>query len=200
MSDWFESEEILKMEINMINKKGFTIIELIMAAALLSIGFLAVISLSVVSFTRTMTLSSTLTANYLTQEGFEVVRRIRDENFNVKFSEEIAGGFEGEGRYWLEGLMEESQNTVVGSIDYTSTELGSRQNDPLLLDSNGLFNYSTGDSSGFYREITLEKDTYDFGEGYPDDAEYVLVTVKITWEDRGRVRDYVAKTKLFNWY
>ncbi len=182
------------------NKKGFTIIELIITSALLGIGFLAVISLSINSFTSTMALSSTLTANYLTQEGFEVVRRIRDENFNTKFAEEIAAGEEGEGTYWLERLMEESETEVIGSVDYTSTELGSSHGDELLIDNNGLFNYSDGEESGFYRRITLEKNSYDFGDGYPDDAEYVLVTVRIRWNERGRERDYIAKTKLFNWY
>lgn len=198
---------------SMLKSKGFTILELIIAGAIISVGFLSVVSMIVNAFTSTASLSNNLTASYLTQEGFEVVRRIRDTNFNTRYDE-------GDDYFWLEGLMDDDISRgerVEGSVYHGSTELGSSQSDHLHIDSDGLYAYdSSGERTPFRREITLERNCYD---GYEDMAsfesgseyddwcedhgggvEYVLVTVEIFWEDRGVEKNYEAETKLFNWY
>ena len=187
--------------------------ELIIAGAIISVGFLSVVSMIVNAFTSTASLSNNLTASYLTQEGFEVVRRIRDTNFNTRYDE-------GDDYFWLEGLMDDDISRgerVEGSVYHGSTELGSSQGDHLHIDSDGLYSYdSSGDRTPFRREVTLERNCYDgyedmasfesspeyddWCEDYGGGVEYVLVKVEIFWEDRGVEKSYEAETKLFNWY
>ena len=182
--------------------------ELIIAGAIISVGFLAVVSLIFNAFTSTASLSNNLTASYLTQEGFEVVRRIRDTNFNTRYEE-------GDDYFWLEGLMEETAgegDEVTGSVYYDSIELEENQDQNLHIDGDGLYSYDlTGERTPFKREITLERRCYQDYEDHnsynyesdfcnDDGAEYVLVTVEVAWEKGDEVRSYNAQTKLFNWY
>jgi len=69
------------MKFNKKNQKGFTFTELLIALVLITVGILTSIGLITFSFTRTMKLSPRLTASYLTQEGVEVIRRIREDNW-----------------------------------------------------------------------------------------------------------------------
>lgn len=180
--------------------------ELIIAGAIISVGFLSVVSLIFNAFTNTASLSGDLTASYLTQEGFEIVRRIRDTNFNTRYEE-------GDDYFWLEGLMNETAGEgeeVTGSVDYNSTTLEGNQDQNLHIDGDGLYSYdSTGERTPFKRKITLKRDcfsgysdTNDFDDDFCNNngAEYVLVTVEVTWEDGGKNNSYEAETKLFNWY
>ncbi len=187
---------------------GFTLIELIIASAVISVGFLAVVSLALNTFSQTVPLSYNLTASYLTQEGFEVVRRIRDHNFNIKYTED-------DERFWLENLIDDQSNEgdeTIGGLDYESTSLEEgMEEDYLKVDGQGFFNYEEGDETTFKREVSLQRLCYDgyhdYGEGAfeddlcgEDEAEYVLVTIRITWEDKGEEYSHEASTKLFNWY
>jgi len=63
------------------NQKGFTFTELLMALVLIAIGIISSVGLILFSYSRTMELSPKLTASYLTQEGVEVIRRIREDNW-----------------------------------------------------------------------------------------------------------------------
>lgn len=191
----------------MIKKDGFTIIELLMASLIITIGLMAVISMIISAFTSTASLSFNLTASYLTQEGFEVVRRIRDTNFNRLYSDDAV---DEDTYFWLENLMDESEDSVVGGLDYDSDELIQGKEDETFYINDGLYSYEpSSQETTFRREITLERDCYagyadtnDFDDDYcgSDGAEYVLVTVEVTWEERETERSHKAKTKLFNWY
>ncbi len=178
-----------------------------MASLIITIGLMAVISMIISAFTSTASLSFNLTASYLTQEGFEVVRRIRDTNFNRLYSDDAV---DEDTYFWLENLMDESEDSVVGGLDYDSDELIQGKEDETFYINDGLYSYEpSSQETTFRREITLERDCYagyadtnDFDDDYcgSDGAEYVLVTVEVTWEERETERSHKAKTKLFNWY
>lgn len=180
------------------NNSGFTIIELLISCMVISVGFLSVMSMITNAFSQTMPLSSNLTASYLTQEGFEVVRRIRDTNFNELYS---SGSTPDPNWYWTEGLIDEGVDSTTGSVYYGSTELGNNQINNLYVDSQGLFSYEdTGEENktSFKREITLERKNYEYNDGVT--TEYLLVTVEVSWLEKGNVKTHQASTKLFNWY
>ena len=193
------------MKESVINKKGFTIIELLIASVIISTGLLAVVSMIFNAFSNTVPLSSNLTASHLAQEGFEIVRRIRDTNFNKRYTGN------GGGEEWLNNLID-SGDSATGGLDYTSTELESgKENQNLYIDSEGLFSYNdsgNAQETTFQREINLERDCYDgyYDDGFTDDycgageAEYILVTVEVRWQQKEETRSYKAQTKLFNWY
>ena len=188
--------------------KGFTIIELLIASVIISTGLLTVVSMIVNAFSSTVPLSDNLTASYLTQEGFEIVRRIRDTNFNKRYTGENGNG---EDYDWLANLIEDG-DSATGGVDYESTELRQgKEDEKLYIDDDGLFGYDDGgdaEETTFEREIDLKRSCY---EGYHDDdfeddhcgsgsAEYILVRVEVRWDRRGETRSYQAETKLFNWY
>ena len=191
-----------------VTNKGFTIVELLIASVIISAGLLAVVSMVLNAFTSTIPLSQNLTASHLAQEGFEIIRRIRDTNFNKRHTEDDA-----EDLRWLDNLIEEGDDYAVGGVDYNSTRLEEgRENDFLYInEEDGLFGYDqdgAAEETSFRREIELTRDCYD---GYDDDdfeddycgdgeAEYILVNIIVSWDRRGETRSYEAETKLFNWY
>lgn len=185
------------MDITITKKKeeGFTIIELLIACLIIVVGLLSVVSMILNAFTSTVSLSSNLTASYLAQEGFEVVRRIRDENFNERYFSGGSGDW-----YWAEGIIPEGdEGPISGSVHYESEGLEDKADDNLYIDSDGLFSYNTsGEETNFKRKMIIEEKNYT----YQDDVttEYLLVTAEITWNEKGEVKEYKASTKLFNWY
>lgn len=64
-----------------LNKKGFTIIETILAVFIITIGVLGAFSLILMISSFTSGISSRLSAVYLAQEGIENIRNIRDSNW-----------------------------------------------------------------------------------------------------------------------
>ncbi|MGM0438973.1 MAG: type IV pilus modification PilV family protein [Patescibacteria group bacterium] len=176
------------------SQEGFTIIELLVACLVIVVGLLSVVSMIVNAFTATMPLSANLIASYLAQEGFEVVRRIRDENFNERYS----SGSD-EDWYWAEGLIAEDEPSNTGSVHYDSQQLGGKEGEKLTIeDDTNLFGYGPGEETDFIREITVEKKEHTYKDGQT--TEYLLVTAKISWTEKGEPKKHEASTKLFNWY
>ena len=161
----------------MIMKKGFTIIEVIVAITVLTVGVLGSYAF-ISSFFRYTNLSSTkLTAAYLSQEGVEIVKNIRDGNWIENTAWNYGLG---------EGSWEADYNTVGGLVaDYEGNYLN--------LEESGFYGYGSGVSTPFKREIEICTSTAGV-----DGVIYVSSTV--SWEDRGK--DYSIKTeeKLYNWY
>lgn len=158
-------------------KKSFTLIELIMAIFILTVGILGVYSL----FSQFMVSSSysfqRLVAIYLLQEGAELIRNIRDSNLL-------------EGGQWNEGLTNCSAGCIV---DYTMTN----QQDPYLpqfaeqtlnIDNNGYYSYSSGSPTPFKRKITI----------LPQN-DFLEIKIDVFWQERGRLHNVSAKEKLYNW-
>lgn len=63
------------------NRRGFTLIEVVMATFILTVGVLGSFSLVQRITTVTLSVSSQLEALYLAQEGIENIRNIRDSNW-----------------------------------------------------------------------------------------------------------------------
>ena len=84
---------------------GFTILELIMAIFVMTVGVLGAYAVVQQIIVYTLVSSSRLTAAYLAQEGIEIVRNIRDTNWltvppvvwneGVSSSQEIVGFLDG---------------------------------------------------------------------------------------------------------
>lgn len=206
--------------------EGFTLIELLMTTMLFSWGIIAVIGFILYTLKQSAPLSYEVTASYLTQEAFEVVRRIRDENYLIRYHEdtEVQNSYQ----LWHDGLLENEcpatgptedcppdcndpeddpdchyleviEDETSGSVYYDSDELGDNQDKFLLLNDEGFFNYSAGEESDFQREVRLELRERVFEDG--DTEEYLLITVEINWQERGEWQDpKITQTKLYDWY
>ena len=125
---------------NIKNRSGFTLIEVIVAIFILTIGVMGAYAVVQQIIASTSITSSRLVAAYLAQEGIEIVRNIRDTNFIL-------------GNDWDNGL-----GTGEKEVDYTmENELESWTDRYLKIKSNGFYNYDSGSPTRFKRKITITK-------------------------------------------
>lgn len=159
---------------NNIKKKGFTIIESLVTIFFVSVGITGVL----IAIQQTMAyidfLFPRLTAIYLTQEGIEIVRNIRDTNW-LKDRTVVTA--------WDNGLE-------VGQweVDYRDQELTDGYDGDFLLIDGGFYNYSSGTSTSFRREIIIEK----------PDPDQMRVTAIVRWTANGE-HQISAEEILYNW-
>ncbi|MFH1036582.1 MAG: prepilin-type N-terminal cleavage/methylation domain-containing protein [Patescibacteria group bacterium] len=188
--------EIIKGFIPHFSKKsaGFTILEVIAAIFIISIGIVALINV-IPSLSSGMSInSSRFTAAYLAQEGIEIVRNIRDGNLLEAYNR-------GDSTPWDEGL------TNCGSgceIDYHCVTVENPDTtDPaghncfgiygteghfLKIDSANFYNYFSGNDTKYKRKITITGEVND-----------AIVSVLILWEDRGKNYQFSVQEKLYQW-
>lgn len=153
--------------------RGFTLIEVITAVFLLTVGVVGVFSAVNYALSATQTLSSRLIASYLAQEGIEVVRNIRDSN-------------------WLEGVVwDDGLPGADCGVQYNSNSCpAATANELLNSDGDGFYSYSIGTATPFTRSVSI---------GRPN-SNTIEVTVTVTWQERGRQHVFTARENLTNWH
>lgn len=168
------------------NKKGFTIIELIISIFILSIAVIGVFSAFSAIVILTSDAADKLVASYLSQEGIEIVRNIRDNNW-LNIDKGIPD------KTWFDGLSDAGVVSETYSMDCASdvggceadysSKLGDLTQWPGAIDgnylylNNGFYSYYQGADSTktkFKRQIII--DTLE---------RYVIkVTVKVSWDQK----------------
>lgn len=131
-------------------KHGFTLIEIMTAITVFSIGVVGVFSLVPLAISVGSANSDRLIASHLALEGMEIIRNIRDSNWLEQTNEPLTS--------WNEGLVACDNGCEA---DYTAMSV----RDPLLvaydsgrflkIDDDGLYNYISGDDTKFKRKITI---------------------------------------------
>ena len=169
------------------SSKGFTLLEVITAIFILTVGIGASFSLIQQTLSAASLTDMRLTAAYLTQEGMEIVKNLRDKS-------------------WLEkkqmgATISWDEYLPVGSweADYLSQDLGDRSYSGTHLYING--------GSGFYQYI--DSPTQDDVEtkfsrmilvedtGNPDIKR---ISVQVLWEERGRAHTMKVLENITYWY
>jgi len=162
------------MKLNQFQNRAFTLMEIIVAIGII----ISIVTSSLVLITLTInsTKSSQLriVAIGLSQEGLEIVRNIRDNN-------------------WLNGRRAPSdwkQGLDPGDYraQYNSLVLLSFSQTPLKID-NGFYQYDSGNNTLFYRKITIEH----------IDNNQIRVISEVSWNERGKNQTIKAETRLYNW-
>ena len=154
---------------------GFTIIEVIIAILIVTIGVLSVYAAiqQIVSYTHHS--ASRLTAVHLGEEGIEIVRNIRDTNW--------LGGV-----VWNNGLGAGAWET-----DYNDIPPFSPYNDNHYLNleaASGFYGYGPGSRTNFKRKITI---TFV--------GDTLEVSVEVRWEYKGNTCGPITvQETLYNWY
>jgi len=169
------------MSINFRKKKnnaGFTLLEIIVAMGVIISVLTSALVLITLTVNSTKTSKSKIIAISLSQEGLEIVRNIRDNNWLIGKRTPLT---------WRDGLGDDS-----GPIDYraqyNSSGLLAFSTTPLRLD-NGFYQYDSGNNTLFYRKITIEH----IGNNQ------IRVISEVTWSERGRNQAVSAETRLYNW-
>ena len=158
-------------------KKGFTLLEVIIAVFVTTIGLIGVVNVINQVIIRTEVLSKRLTAVYLAQEGIEIVRNIRDENWL-------------NGRNFDNGISESEYEA-----DYTSTSLflSPPGTGRFLYITDGFYTYETlgGEQTPYKRKIIIS----DLTSG---PAGKFTVTVTVSWDDG--LSSVSVSEVLHNWF
>lgn len=164
--------------LNIKNKnKGVTLLETLVAIFVLVTGIVGAFSLiiSVMSFTSYN--SNKLIASYLAQEGVELVRNIRDTNWQ-------------EGWNYYDGLSDHTDAT----IDYNDNYLDATRSGELYIGNDGFYDHDNptgGDLTIFTREISTNN---------PISDGFLKIIVNVSWEEKGKPYYVEVIEYLYNWY
>lgn len=171
-----------------LSKKGFTLVEALIAMSVLIIGIFSGFVLVTRALYNAAVIQDRLTASFLAQEGVELVRQIRDTNFIKILNNEDANWRDGleDGSYIVEAKIREGE-----SISLVPIEEGAEVPN-LLYDDNidqKIFNYSSGERTVFNREIKISTIT----------DNQIMVEVIMKWRTRNVDFDLTVEDRLFNW-
>ena len=169
---------------------GFTIIELVISIFILVIAIIGVYSAFSTVVILTTGTSSRFTAAYLAQEGIEIVRNMRDNNWL-------------NGRDWKTGISDSNTNCSIGcEADYKTGTLPALVLVPWVSDGNYLNikdnNFYSYDKIGlfaptkFKRKIIITPDIIN--------PNVLKVSVLVTLKEKGEVFDMNVEEYLYNWY
>ena len=162
---------------------GFTIIEILVAFAVVTIGLLGVVSLVVQNLQVQNINRNYVVAAMLAQEGIELVRNQRDLNWLTP------------GNDWDEDInVGDTDGTFV--IDYDDAppfndtpDLVSDNGAQLSIDGSNYYVHGAGNATPFYRLITVS----------PIPPEGLKVTAHVQWQERNRTHNYKTEVHLYNW-
>jgi len=168
------------MENNHIKKKkGLTLIELMIAFFIVSFGLVGTFSVIQKIITASSMTSSRLIASYLAQEGMEIVRNVRDNNW-----------LEGAGIDWDLGLKNCFSAPNYCEADYNDQALISGTDRYLKINSSGFYNYDSGTDTIFKRKIKIVH----------LEAEVLRVVTEVSWEEHGSEKSVVVEEILYDWW
>ncbi|MEK7635315.1 MAG: type II secretion system protein [Patescibacteria group bacterium] len=178
------------------SKRGFTILESIVAIAVLSLSISGAFSAVQQSLSQTTIAKDEVKAFYLAQEAVEMIRNIRDTNQIVKINSDNT-------RDWLSGITSACPfgrvcSVSAGTSGFTITDCGASFDNnscPVLNQDTTTFVYNhdavsaSNVATNFKREIQFESIN-------PDE---ISITVRITWSKGLIDNKFEVKTLLLNW-
>jgi len=163
-------------------KKGFTLIEVLFGIFILTVSAFGAFSLIQSTLIASSLNESRFTAYYLSQEGIELVRNIRDNNWLEKRTIPSVN--------WNDGLEHGEWE-----IDYNDGNLSVYSDRYLYIEnSTKFFSYIENPSiddkkSKFRRKITIS----NLG------PKIIEISVIIYWSERGRSHEIEVISHLSNW-
>ncbi len=165
---------------NSINNKGFSLLEIIVVMFIISIGMIGISSLVSANIYAGVFVKNKLIAMNLSQEGIELVRNIRDENWLD--GKNWKDGIINDGTYIIDYRGKSSIDDTVDNIDDNSAKL--------YIDTNGFYQHdSTIKDTVFSRLITIHNETSTSTE----------VNCEVKWKRGNKSISYNIDTILTNW-
>jgi prepilin-type N-terminal cleavage/methylation domain-containing protein len=176
---------------------GFTLLEVIIAIFVISVGVGGVAAVVPRLLSASTVNQNRLIAAYLAQEGIEIVRNVRDTNW-------LENQYGGTPVPWDEGLTNCPAPTGC-ELDFYCTNVQKpiptdpaghncfktyNAGDFLYLDPAGSYNYlQLGTQTKFSRKVTID-------EG----SNILTITATVYWTDKGKSYNFPAQEKLYTWY
>ena len=164
---------------------GFTLIEMIITISILSFGVMLVYQAFFWLVSSSYIISNRFTAAYLAQEGVEIIRNLRDNNF-ITISQNPLFQWNAEFSTCSDGCMADYKTQTASLlVPYDGSFLG--------LNGDGLYDHDVGSTPTiFKREITISP------VSGTDDVLYVDVLV--TWSYNSQSYSFNTAEYLYNWY
>ena len=151
---------------------GFTLIETLVAIFILGLGLTAASALLNQNIASARLVRDNYIASGLVQEGIEVVRNMRDNEWH----QDAAFGVIVQDGTW--------------SVEWNSTALGSNYNTFLKKDAGGFYNYSSGIDTVFKRQVVVSTVAAGIEK---------KVVATVNWTVNGQPKTLSAEAHLFNW-
>ncbi len=162
---------------NIFSKNGFTLVEIIVVLYIMSMGLVGVLSLIIQNIQSQSYNKSNLIAYQLAQEGVELVRKVRDNNWrdSLPYDTNLAAG---------DYFMDYADSAPTIHNPSAPEEL------LMNLDTNNFYIHGPGPTTTpFSRLITIEA---------LNDHSLRIIS-KVSWGDHSRNYNYNLETVLYNW-
>lgn len=205
-----------------IMQAGFTMIETVIAFAVLTAAILGPVTLVAFSLAQARSAENKLIAVNLGQEGLELIRAIRENNVicdslsshpppvAVAWNANPNGGQAlGQGTNNLFTVdANDSATMSCGSVTFSTprpTATPTSATSPLNLNANGLYTYGAGTPTLFQRLITVcvPATSAPCNGAIDSDAvaasDQMEVISRVSWTDRGLPRSIEVRERLYNW-
>ncbi len=156
------------------NRRGYLLVESIIAIMIVTVGLLGIFSLLSRSLSLNRVVSDRVKAAYLGAEGIEIVKNLLDNNL----------------------IQERPWNAGVGDgeyeIDYKSLTLSPKEDRFLSFNpSDGFYSYGDFQPTNFQREVTIDNS---------EDGQTMRVNSNVKWITRGGGKFEInLEDHFFNW-
>jgi len=181
---------------------GFTLMEVIVAIFILTVGIGGSFMLIQQTLAGVSTVQSRLIATYLGQEGIEIIRNIRDNNW----LEQRASFQVPPQPLWNVGLTDLINCQSPASCCEADYNTDTSPSDPLVavagcdfsdlrylnLDGSGFYSYLAGAQTKFKRKIFIDIEEIDENK--------MKVTVIVQWEEKNKFHEIKVIEHITNWY
>ncbi|HXV26797.1 MAG TPA: prepilin-type N-terminal cleavage/methylation domain-containing protein [Candidatus Paceibacterota bacterium] len=156
------------------NRNGFSLVEALVALAVLSVALTPLFAQVNAAFRVSRAIEENLVASGLAQEGIELVRGMRDDN-------------------WFAGSpvpMGDLFDDCTGGcqVQFNDTFPQLTGDVPLKRDDYGRYRYDQGTDTPFHRTITVEAES----------ATHLIVTSEVAWTSNAD-HSVVVTEHLFDW-
>lgn len=166
--------------------RGFTLIEVAVAMALVTMTFGGVMSLIIISRESSINGKNNLIAGYLAAEGLELVRSLRDDNYSA--GEDVFESISDlDGEYvftidYLKSPTTQSEGLAVAAAPVLN-----------LLDGHYTYSTDTGYKPTIFRRLVTTV--------YHDDAipPYLTVTSSVFWKQDTKQHTETVTSQLTDW-
>ena len=188
-------------------QKGFTLVETIVALALIMMALAGPVSLIVRGIYSFSSSKSKITAVNLAQEGIELVRLIRENNIACDFANGpkkqnwTSNPDGGTMPSRAEVDIQQAFTTITcGSASIKFPRLTNSCSRVLLYNASaGTYGYQTGTPTTFSRCININSPPSGGHDTDIPASDQMDVIATVTWVERGRTRTLVLRERLYHW-